>query len=63
MRDAAAQGVRGQEVTPFVLSRLHERSGGATLRANKELVAANAGLAAEIAVAYSRIELGRLGRS
>ena len=63
VRDAAAQGVRGQEVTPFVLSRLHERSGGATLRANKELVAANAGLAAEIAVAYSRIELGRLGRS
>ena len=63
VRDAAAQGVRGQEVTPFVLLRLHERSGGATLRANKELVAANAGLAAEIAVAYSRIELGRLGRS
>ena len=58
VRDAAAQGVRGQEVTPFVLSRLHERSGGATLRANKDLVAANAGLAAEIAVAYSRIDLG-----
>jgi pseudouridylate synthase len=43
--------IAGQDVTPFVLSFLHERSGGATLRANKELVAANAGLAAEVAVA------------
>jgi pseudouridine-5'-phosphate glycosidase len=38
-------------VTPFVLSFLHERSGGRTLAANKALVAANAGLAAEVAVA------------
>jgi pseudouridine-5'-phosphate glycosidase len=53
VRDAAARGIRGQEVTPFVLSQLHERSEGATLRANKELVAANAGLAAEIAVAFA----------
>ena len=45
------RGIAGQDVTPFVLSFLHDRSGGATLRANKELVAANAGLAAEVAVA------------
>jgi pseudouridine-5'-phosphate glycosidase len=38
-------------VTPFVLARLHERSGGRTLRANRELVVANAGLAAEVAAA------------
>ena len=48
---AAEQGVAGQDVTPFVLSFLHERSGGATLRANRELVVANAALAAEAAVA------------
>ena len=48
---AAAQGVAGQDVTPFVLSFLHERSGGATLRANRELVVANAALAAEVAAA------------
>jgi pseudouridine-5'-phosphate glycosidase len=48
---ARQRGIAGQDVTPFVLSFLHDRSGGATLRANKELVAANAGLAAEVAVA------------
>jgi pseudouridylate synthase len=47
----AGQGVAGQDVTPFVLAFLHERSGGATLRANRELVVANAALAAEAAVA------------
>jgi pseudouridylate synthase len=50
---AEAKRVRltGQAVTPFVLSFLHDRSGGRTLTANRELVAANAALAAEIAVA------------
>jgi pseudouridylate synthase len=55
VREASARGVRGQDVTPFVLSQLHERSEGATLRANKALVAANAQLAAEIAVAYAAL--------
>ena len=41
-------------MTPFVLARLHERSGGRTLRANRDLVVANARLAAEVAVAYGR---------
>jgi pseudouridine-5'-phosphate glycosidase len=48
---AEERGVAGQDVTPFVLSFLHERSGGATLRANRDLVVANAALAAEAAVA------------
>jgi pseudouridylate synthase len=48
---ARNRGVTGGALTPFVLSYLHDRSGGATLRANKELVAANAQLAAEVAVA------------
>lgn len=50
---AAAEGerVRGKQVTPFVLARLHERSGGRTLTVNRELAAANAQLAAELAVA------------
>ncbi len=46
---AAHAGVRGQAVTPFVLSFLHERSGGRTLAVNRELVVANAGLASEVA--------------
>jgi len=48
---AARARITGQAVTPFVLSFLHERSGGRTLAANRELVAANAGLAGGIAVA------------
>jgi pseudouridylate synthase len=48
---AEAERVRGQEVTPFVLARLHQRSGGRTLAVNRELAAANAQLAAEVAVA------------
>ena len=53
--EARRQGIAGQAVTPFVLGRLHERSGGATMRVNRSLIAANAGLAAEIAVAYSAL--------
>jgi pseudouridylate synthase len=41
--------VRGQAVTPFVLSYLHRESGGRTLRANRALIAQNARLAGEIA--------------
>jgi len=51
---AEQQGVSGQAVTPFVLAFLHERSEGRTLHANRELVVANARLAAEVAVAWSR---------
>ena len=50
---AARRNVKGQAVTPFVLAFLHERSEGRTLTANRELVVANAGLAAEVATALS----------
>jgi pseudouridine-5'-phosphate glycosidase len=56
VREAEQQRVRGQDVTPFVLARLHEASGGRTIEANKRLVAANAALAAEIAVASGRAD-------
>jgi pseudouridine-5'-phosphate glycosidase len=51
LAEAELQRVTGQAVTPFVLSFLHDRSGGRTLAANRELVVANAGLAAQVAVA------------
>jgi pseudouridine-5'-phosphate glycosidase len=50
LEEAERAHVTGQGVTPFVLSYLHEQSGGRTLKANRELVAANATLAAEVAV-------------
>jgi pseudouridine-5'-phosphate glycosidase len=53
LRAARADGISGQDVTPYVLTYLHRESGGRTERANRALVAANARLAAEIAVAAS----------
>lgn len=51
VEEAEREGISGQAVTPYVLARLHERSGGRTLAVNRELAAANAGLAGKLAVA------------
>jgi pseudouridine-5'-phosphate glycosidase len=48
------QGVSGQSVTPAVLSLVHELSGGRSIEVNRLLIADNAALAAEVAVAYAR---------
>lgn len=48
---AAAAGVHGKDVTPFLLARIHELSGGASEAANKELVYDNVRLAAAVATA------------
>jgi pseudouridine-5'-phosphate glycosidase len=50
---AEATGISGQAVTPYVLAHLHRESGGRTEEANKALVAQNARLAAEVAVALA----------
>jgi len=47
------QGIRGQAVTPAVLELVHELSGGRSIEVNRQLIADNAGLAAEVAVAYA----------
>jgi pseudouridylate synthase len=49
--EARARGIEGPAVTPFVLSFLHERSEGSTMTVNRELIEANAGLAAEVSAA------------
>jgi pseudouridine-5'-phosphate glycosidase len=46
---AAAEGVRGKDVTPFLLDRFHRETHGASLEANVRLVLRNARLAAQIA--------------
>lgn len=51
---AEAAGVHGKDVTPFLLAHFHQASGGESLRANTEIILANAALAAEVAVAASR---------
>ena len=50
---AEQQDVSGPRLTPFVLAFLHERTAGRTLSVNRDLVLANAQLAAEVAVAYT----------
>jgi pseudouridylate synthase len=50
---AAAASVSGPAITPFVLSFMHEQSGGRTRDVNRELIVSNARLAAETAVAYA----------
>jgi pseudouridine-5'-phosphate glycosidase len=50
---AQAAGVRGKDVTPFVLDHLHRASGGATLAVNVRLVLRNAELAGRIAAALA----------
>ncbi len=54
--DATAEGISGPELTPFLLARLAELTGGKTLAANRALIVNNAKLAAEVAV-----ELAKLG--
>jgi pseudouridylate synthase len=48
---AAEAGIRGKAVTPFLLSCLAERTGGASLEANLALLESNARLAGEVAAA------------
>ncbi|MFO7571016.1 MAG: pseudouridine-5'-phosphate glycosidase [Gaiellaceae bacterium] len=55
LAEADRRGVSGQAVTPFVLSLLHERSDGATLRVNRDLIVSNARLAAEVSVAFAAL--------
>lgn len=51
--EAASRGVTGKAVTPYILSRLVEITGGRSLRTNIALVRSNARLAAEIATELS----------
>ena len=55
LAELSAQGITGQAVTPFLLSRIVDQTGGRSLRANISLVTRNAALAADVAVEYSLI--------
>ncbi len=53
VREAAEKGMARKELTPFLLARINELSGGKSLTANIALVKNNAALAAQIAAAIS----------
>jgi pseudouridine-5'-phosphate glycosidase len=53
LAEARAHGVAGKAVTPFLLDRIRQATGGRSLRANRALIVANASLAGEVAVALA----------
>lgn len=55
LAEAKAQNIRGKAVTPFLLRRVKELTGGASLKANIALVQHNARVGTEIAVAYQAL--------
>jgi pseudouridylate synthase len=50
---AARDGIRGKDITPYLLDRFHAETSGASLEANIRLVMRNAALAAQIARAMA----------
>ena len=55
MKKANELGIRGKELTPFLLDQIKEQTQGLSLKANIELVKNNALLAAQVAIAYHKI--------
>jgi pseudouridine-5'-phosphate glycosidase len=56
---ADAMGVRGKDVTPFLLDFFHRETSGESLRANVSIILRNARLGARIAVAFAASETGK----
>lgn len=53
--EAREKGIRGKKITPFLLARIVELTGGESLASNIQLAFHNARCAAHIAVAYSKL--------
>jgi pseudouridine-5'-phosphate glycosidase len=53
LAEAERQGVRGKDVTPFLLTTVARRTGGRSLEANVALLRNNARVAAAVAAAYA----------
>lgn len=55
-KDTVKQGIRGPLLTPFLLKRVNDLTGGKTMRANQALALNNAKLAAQVARAVASSE-------
>jgi pseudouridine-5'-phosphate glycosidase len=53
LAEATAANITGKQLTPFLLARLAEVTGGASIRANRALALHNAEVASELAVALA----------
>ena len=60
LKECGDNGVQGSAVTPFLLSRVKDLSGGKSLTANLALLRSNARLAAQIAVAVQQPNQNRM---
>lgn len=55
VQEAAQQGIKGKAITPFLLARIVELTGGSSLESNIQLAYHNARCASRIAVEYSKL--------
>lgn len=55
LQEAEQQGVKGNEVTPFLLQRIQQLTGGKSLEANIALVKHNAAVGAQVAAALAAL--------
>jgi pseudouridine-5'-phosphate glycosidase len=56
IQEAHDREIHGKEVTPFLLKRVSELTGGKSMQANLSLLLNNARLAAQIAAALRKTE-------
>lgn len=59
VQEAAVQGIKGKDVTPYLLKRIVELTGGKSLDTNIHLVVNNAALGAQIAKEYALLRKAR----
>ena len=62
LEELERRNVRGKDVTPFLLGRFHEETGGESLEVNKRIILNNARLAARIATALAALEVAERDR-
>ncbi len=60
LADAEREGVRGKAITPYLLARVAELTGGQSMQANIALLQNNAAVAAQIAVSWAANSGGEL---
>ena len=56
LSDAATKGIKGRDITPFLLARINKLTGGTSLASNIALILNNVAVGAEIAVQLARMK-------
>lgn len=56
LKEADEKGIKGKDITPFLLDKIQKLTSGKSLEANIKLVFNNAKLASKIAIEYSKLD-------